>query len=270
MELYTTLEYLIQIDHPGQKMVAFKSFYADFLSRAFTVDRITRPKQFDHPSYSSFCTIVDPKEVPKRNKLDSIEGQIYLLHAIAHIEYSAIDLALDAAYRFRDAGEEFIHDWLKVADDEVRHFEMIESLLHELGSYYGAVSVHDALFEASMRTLTLLDRMAVVPRYLEANGLDATPLILTKLIPLKKNPLISKIIVALEIILEEEIDHVQRGDRWFRYACEQARCDSSVYFDIIERYYPRSFPRRVGINCNARKLAGFTHDDLNQISLTKC
>ncbi|WP_422664358.1 DUF455 family protein, partial [Sulfuricurvum kujiense] len=146
-----------------------------------TRDSATKPIVFTHPSYREHCTIIDPKEVPRRTKLNTSQGQVLLLHAIAHIEYSAIDLALDAVYRFRNCGEKFEMDWLVVADDEVRHFEMIESLLKELGGYYGEYPVHDALFEASMRTLDLYERMAVVPRYLEANGLDATPLILRKL-----------------------------------------------------------------------------------------
>lgn len=270
MELYVTLEQLITVDNPFEKLSAFKSFYRRYLDNGFIVDYSSEPKIFEYPSYSRFCTIVDPKTVPKRNKLDTHEGQILLLHAVAHIEYSAIDLALDAAYRFRDVGEEFTHDWLKVAEDEVRHFEMIEAILKELGSFYGAYPVHDALFEASMRTLSLLERMAVVPRYLEANGLDATPLILAKLIPLKKNPMGEKIIRVLEVILDEEIDHVQRGDRWFKVACEREGVETSCYFQIIEKYYPKSFPRRVEINCNARKLAGFTQEDLKQISLSNC
>jgi len=130
--------------------------------------------------------------------------------------------------------------------------------------------VHDALFEASMRTLDLLERMAVVPRYLEANGLDATPQILTKLHPYRHEAMISKIIAALHVILDEEIDHVRKGDRWFEYACTQAEKETSCYFEIIEKHYPNSFPRKININCAARKMAGFGKDELNRISFTKC
>jgi uncharacterized ferritin-like protein (DUF455 family) len=112
--------------------------------------------------------------------------------------------------------------------------------------------------------------MAVVPRYLEANGLDATPMILKKLDSFRSDPMVSKIIQALQIILDEEIDHVQRGDRWFHYACLQDQVDPSIYFDIIERHYPASFPRRVAVNCDARKQAGFVSDELAKISLTEC
>jgi uncharacterized ferritin-like protein (DUF455 family) len=118
--------------------------------------------------------------------------------------------------------------------------------------------------------MSLLDRMAVVPRYLEANGLDATPLILNKLEPLKTNPMVWKIIQALQIILEEELDHVHRGDRWFRVACERANVDPDVYFEIIERYYPSSLPRKVGVNCTARVAAGFGMNELKRISLVEC
>ncbi len=270
MELYNTLETILTTSLPSEKIATFKTFYTLYRNGDISRDESIVPTVFTTPSYRSFCTVIDPKEVPRRTKLNTPQGQILLLHAIAHIEYSAIDLALDAVYRFRDCGEEFDTDWLVVAEDEVRHFEMIESLLQELGSYYGEYPVHDALFEASMRTLELMERMAVVPRYLEANGLDATPQILRKLESFKVDLMIQKIIAALHVILEEEIDHVRKGDRWFNEACKDKQLEPSVYFDIIERYYPQSFPRRVAINCEARRAAGFDTDELERISLDKC
>lgn len=270
MELYATLESLLTLSVPSDKIAAFQTFYRAYRDKTVTRDSLNDPKVFNEPSYRTFCTVIDPKEVPRRNKLNTPRGQILLLHAIAHIEYSAIDLALDAVYRFREEGEAFERDWLEVADDEVRHFVMIEALLNELGSFYGEYPVHDALFEASMRTLTLLERMAVVPRYLEANGLDATPQILRKLHPFRHDPMIDKIIRALHVILDEEVDHVRKGDRWFETACEQSGESPSVYFEIIERHYPGSFPRKVDINCGARKLAGFGCEELERISSSKC
>jgi uncharacterized ferritin-like protein (DUF455 family) len=270
MELYTTLEMILTSQKPDKKIAAFRTFYDVYRRGEITRDSVSEPIVFTYPSYRDHCTIIDPKEVPRRTKLNTPHGQILLLHAIAHIEYSAIDLALDAVYRFRECGEAFEKDWLVVADDEVRHFEMIETLLKELGSYYGEYPVHDALFEASMRTLSLYERMAVVPRYLEANGLDATPLILRKLEPHKNDPMIQKIMAALRVILGEEVDHVRKGDVWFAYACECEQKEISSYFEIIEKYYPNSFPRRVDINCSARKSAGFDEGELERISLTKC
>lgn len=270
MELYSTLETILTAPSLAEKIQFFKSFYAVYLHGDVTRDSTSPIIVFTHPSYHGFCTVIDPKEIVKRQKLGGTRGQIQLLHSIAHIEYSAIDLALDAVYRFRDVGDEFNDDWLKVADDEVRHFLMIEGLLQELGSFYGEYPVHNGLFEASVNTVNLLERMAVIPRYLEANGLDATPLIVSKLEPLKTNPMVGKIIQALQVILDEEIDHVHRGDRWFKVACEREKIHPDVYFDIIEHHYPSSFPRKVGVNCEARVSAGFSVDELKRISLVLC
>lgn len=269
MELYSTLEQILLSPTPKAKIAAFFTFYEAYQNHQVQIDTASSPLRFDTPSYQSFCTIVDPKIVPKRSKLWTREGQVLLVHAIAHIEYSAIDLALDAAYRFRDVGEDFTRDWLKVADDEVRHFLMLSSILEELGSYYGQIEVHNALFEASVDTQTLLERMAVVPRYLEANGLDATPLILRKLQSHQHDPMVKKIIDALNIILDEEIDHVRIGDTWFNVACERAGVDPSVYFEIIETLYPKSFPRKVEVNTAARREAGFACEELQKISAIK-
>lgn len=270
MELYQTLETILTAPTPEEKITLFKHFYPLYLGGDIKRDPTYRNVVFDHPSYKNFCVLIDPKEVPRRTKLNTQRGQTLLLHAIAHIEYSAIDLALDAVYRFRGLGGAFERDWLEVADDEVRHFEMIDALLQELGSYYGEYPVHDALFESSMRTLDLIERMAVVPRYLEANGLDATPLILKKLYPHRNDPMIGKIMGALNVILDEEIDHVRKGDVWFEYACRIEQKPISSYFEIIDKHYPQSFPRKIDINCSARKQAGFTAQELSKISLTLC
>jgi len=270
MELYSTLESLLLPSLPEERLAAFKKFMVQYEAGQITRKNEGTIRCFDIPSYHGFCTISDPKQVPRRTNLNTSKGQILLLHAIAHIEYSAIDLALDAVYRFRDLGEQFEKDWLDVAKDEVRHFEMLEGLLRELGSQYGEIPVHDALFEASQRTQTLLERMAVVPRYLEANGLDATPQILKKLLPFQNEPIVQKMIAALKIILHDEIDHVRKGDIWFDEACKQQGVDRMVYFDIIENHYPSSFPRKVSINCDARKEAGFTEKELQKIASSEC
>lgn len=270
MELYSTLESILTAERPKDKITLFRSFYIRYHSDKLERDVKSVPRIFNAPSYAAYCEISDPKNVPRRNRLDTQRGQALLLHAIAHIEYSAIDLALDAVYRFREQGEEFEQDWLKVAEDEVNHFEMIETLLRECGSYYGEFSVHNALFEASMRTLTLLERMAIVPRYLEANGLDATPQILRKLNAYRDDVFVQRMIGALNVILEEEVDHVRKGDKWFEKACSGSEQKDNIYFDIVERYYPRSFPRKVEVNCTARTQAGFAKGELERIASNRC
>jgi uncharacterized ferritin-like protein (DUF455 family) len=270
MKLYETLYTILIAPSPNLKAALFSDFYRLYRDGEVVRDNNSPIAIFTHPSYQDFCAIMDQKETLRRPKLGGERGQIQLLHSIAHIEYSAIDLALDAVYRFRDMGEEFERDWLRVADDEVRHFLMVEDLLREFGSYYGEFPVHDALFDASVNTLGLLERMAVVPRYLEANGLDATPLILSKLQSFKRTVMIGKIMDALQIILDEEIDHVLKGDKWFKVACERENLHPDCYFVIIEKFYPSCFPRKVGVNCEARKLAGFDCDELKKISLVNC
>ena len=266
MDFFRTLHTIVTTELPSEKCALFKSFYDAYKADKVILENDHIPQFFEYPSYRGFCRIVAPQVVPKRRNLSQKEGQVILLHAIAHIEYSAIDLALDHAYRFSDMPKEYYDDWLKVADDEIRHFEMIEALLNELGSRYGEIEVHNALFEASQHTQTLLERMAVVPRFLEANGLDATPEIVSKLERMSGNPMIDKIIAVLGVIVEEEIDHVRKGDRWFDYACEQESVAKTVYFDIIEKYYPESFPRKKHINVKARQDAGFSCSELNTIS----
>ena len=263
MNFYKELELVLEANTVEKKVSLFQDFYTCFLAKECVFETGYDVKEFSTPSYEYFCPVVAPQDVPKRKNLTSKEGQINLLHAIAHIEYSAIDLALDAAYRFKNMPWQYYADWLEVADDEVRHFLSIEKLLKELGANYGDVAVHNALFEASQKTQnSLVERMAVVPRYLEANGLDATPMILTKLKKLPHNEMLGKIIESLTVILEEEIAHVKKGDIWFSYICEKENLDTKVYFEIIKKYYPRGFLRPNDLNIEARKEAGFSCSEL--------
>jgi len=267
MNFFKTLETILEISKPSEKIESFNTFYRAYQNNEVVFENDFKPKKFESPSYKNICTIVAPQVVPKRKNITTDEGKITFLHAVAHIEYSAIDLALDAAYRFSNLPKEYYDDWLKVADDEIRHFQMLEKLLIELGSYYGAIEVHNALFEASQRTAhSFLDRMAVVPRYLEANGLDATPLILKKLKRLPQDEVLKSIIEALHVIVHEEIDHVQKGDLWFSYACEKEGVKKDIYFEIIEKYYPRTFEKKRELNTSGRLEAGFTCKELETIA----
>lgn len=262
MNFYKELEQILQLKTPQEKIEHFRKFYKKFQQNDIDFGSDESAKIFEKPSYDGYCKVVPPQKVPKRSNLTTKEGQINLLHAVAHIEYSAIDLALDAAYRFRGMPRKYYEDWLEVADDEIRHFFMLEELLEQLGSSYGKIEVHNSLFEASYKTQTLIERMAVVPRYLEANGLDATPMLLEKLKNYPKDEVLEKIKTALNIILQEEIDHVKKGDVWFTYACELENQDSGIFFEIIKKYYPRSFLRPDDLNIEARKEAGFSCSEL--------
>jgi len=269
MLFYTTLESIIMTADPAEKIAAFRTFYAAYQAGHCSFETDFTPAVFEKPSYAAICEIVPPQEVPRRKNPVTVEGKILLLHAITHIEYSAIDLALDHAYRFAGLPKRFYDDWLEVADDECRHFEMLHALLEALGSRYGALPVHEGLFDAGQKTQTLLERMAVVPRYFEANGLDATPQILEKLAKIRGDAMIERIVDVLKVILEEEVDHVRKGDRWFDYACAAAGVGKSVYFDIVERCCPGSYTRPRALNVDARRAAGFSCSELNRMSSDK-
>jgi len=225
---------------------------------------------FEKPSYASICHIVDPRQLPARKDFDNPEGLATLIHAITHIEYSAIDLALDAVYRFPDMPIEYKIDWLVVAQDEIRHFKMLKALLDELNYKYGDFPVHCGLFDAAEHTAhAILDRMAIIPRYYEASGLDVNPQIIKKLDNKRKKPIVKKLIDALNIIYDEEIDHVHKGDKWFKYVCHMEGLDESVYFDILERYKLLS-KHRPHINVDARKEAGFTCSEIKKLGAKEC
>jgi len=228
------------------------------------------PQIFDVPSYASYCTIVSPKDLPHRKDFGSNEGLATLVHSIAHIEFSAIDLALDAVYRYPEMSMAYKIDWLEVANDEIRHFKMLESLLGELGFSYGDFPVHCGLFDAANNTAhNILDRMAIVPRYFEASGLDVSPQIIKKLDNKRKIPAVAKLIEILNIIYEEEIDHVLKGDKWFKYLCQDEGKSEDVYFDILDKYDLLK-KHRPHVNVQARKDAGFTCQEIKRLGAKDC
>ena len=266
MQFYQELETILQTSDPKEKISRFHNFYEVYKKGETDYSFDSSPKIFQTPSYASVCEVVLPRKVPKRNNLTTKEGQVHLVHAVAHIEYSAIDLALDICYRFRDLPKEFYDDWLEVADDEVRHFLMLHKILEELGAKYGDLPVHSSLFESSMKTAhSLLHRLAVVPRYLEANGLDATPAILKKLESLPEDIILNNIKSALQLILDEEVEHVRKGDRWFEYACNKEGVEKDVYLQIIPRYYPKAFVNLKELNKEARLQAGFSCNEMKKM-----
>ncbi len=268
MNFFQTLQTILLAPTPQEKIARFRIFYNSYLEdKTLSFHSKEAPLIFHRPSYASYCHIVPPQHVPRRKNLQHYEGQLALVHAIAHIEYSAIDLALDAAYRFRNLPRRYYDDWLQVADDEIRHFLMLDAILQELQSAYGALSVHNALFEAQERTAhSLLHRMAVVPRYLEANGLDATPQIIERLQRLPQHGVLNGITEALHTIVREEIDHVHKGNYWFHYACKQEQVDTRCYFEIVEIYYPNTFQKARQVNVKGRKACGFTCQELQHIA----
>ncbi len=270
-EFFTLVSEALNQSDPDLKSSLVEQLYSKLAQGSLTFDHDSPVLEQTDPSYAPLVRIVKPSEVPKRKGFDTKEGQGVLLHAVAHIEYSAIDLALDSAYRFRGLPFEYYLDWIEVAHDEVRHFGMLAKLMERIGVRYGDFPVHTSLFDAGKKSgVDLLHRMAVVPRYLEAGGLDANPKIVQKLRSYPKTGMIEEIIDALNIILEEEISHVAKGDRWFKYEARRRGVDESVYFDILESYYPGFVNRSGDMNVSARLKAGFSCGELKRMGVKEC
>ena len=271
MNFYILLETAITSNEITLKEAYAKQCLAYCTKNTIEVAEAFTPTLFEHPSYASICTIVDPRELPSRKDFDTPLGLATLVHAIAHIEYSAIDLALDAAYRYPKMPSDYKIDWLEVALDEIRHFGMLQELLQELGYQYGDFPVHSGLFDASRHTAgDILDRMAVVPRYYEASGLDVNPQIIKKLENKRKIPAVKRLIEMLKIIYDEEIVHVQKGDKWFRYLCDERGVEPESQYMAILEAYALTGKHRPHINIEARKEAGFSCSELLKLGAKEC
>ena len=270
MNLYQVLEEAICSDSINIKEKLTRQCF-EYCSQNELIDsKGFTPKLFQEPSYVKRCTIVEPRALKTRKDFDTKEGLATLVHAVAHIEFSAIDLALDAVYRYPKMSQSYKIDWLEVAIDEVRHYQMLEELLMELGFKYGDFTVHDGLFKSANDTAgDILERMAIIPRYYEASGLDVTPQILKKLDNKRKLPFVKKFIDVLHVIYREEIDHVKKGDFWFKYLCKQEGKEPEFYFEILDKYQllEKSRPH---VNVDARKKAGFSCLELKKLGNVVC
>jgi len=192
------------------------------------------------------------------------EGRAALIHSICHIEFNAINLALDAAWRFDGMPEAYYRDWLRVADEEALHFTLLHEHLRGMGWRYGDFTGHDGLWAMCEKTRhDVLARMALVPRTLEARGLDATPLIQAKLRRVN-TPDAIKACEILDIILRDEIGHVAIGNHWYRWLCERDGLDPIAHYRVLYRRHEA--PRlRPPFNLEARAHAGFTNEELDDL-----
>lgn len=190
--------------------------------------------------------------------LTTPQGHAALVHSIVHIEKNAIDLALDICWRFAGMPEAFYRDWLQVAVEEAYHFTLLREHLEALGFQYGAFPAHNGLWDMAERTRgDLLARVALVPRTLEARGLDASPAVKTKLVSIGDH----RAGAILDIILRDEIGHVAVGNRWYGWLCEQRGLDPVQTYEELRMRYKA--PKLKGpFNLAARRAAGFREDEL--------
>src|SRR5690348_3043226 len=219
------------------------------------------PEPIGAPGRPAKPRLVMPRDVPQRG-LGSDEGRAALVHAVAHIEFNAINLAWDAVYRFRGMPDDYYRDWASVAHDESRHFAMLSARLAQLGHAYGDFDAHNGLWEMAVKTAgSCLARMALVPRVLEARGLDVTPGMIARLRSVGDSATAD----ILEIILREEVPHVAAGTRWFRYCCECEGLDPDATFaDLLREFVPTGL--RGPFNLDARREAGFGEAELAHLA----
>lgn len=202
--------------------------------------------------------LIPPLQVPKR-RMDTLEGRASLLHSLAHIEFNAINLALDAIWRFAQMPKQYYADWLRVAKEEAYHFTLVNKHITSLGFPYGHFQAHNSLWEMVERTKdAIIARMALVPRTMEARGLDAVPMIRDRFKQIKD----VRAVEILEIILRDEIGHVGVGNHWFNYLCSQNNLSAITTYRELAREYraPRLKPP---FNMEARRQAGFSDEELS-------
>ena len=248
------------LESPVDKAACTEVLYQRWISGEVATDVSPRPERINVPGRPFKPDLVHPSRVPKRS-VHTRQGLLSLAHAIAHIEFNAINLALDAVYRFRGMPEAYYTDWLRVAAEEARHFVMLDQYLRSHGSYYGALDAHNGLWEMALKTdHDVLVRMALVPRVLEARGLDVTPGMIVKLREVNETDLVN----ILEVIHHEEIGHVLAGTRWFNYVCAQRGLVPAETFMCLLQEYMQGVPQGL-FDITTRRQAGFSEEELHDL-----
>lgn len=237
------------------KAAAARALFDPNGDNASTLDRPTWPGAPGRPARP---TLVSPRELTHRS-LATESGRAALIHAIAHIEFNAMNLALDAVGRFADVPDEFVHDWATVACEEALHFSLLRDHLETLGYAYGDFPAHNGLWEMAEKTKhDLLARLALVPRTLEARGLDVSPAMREKLAQAGDH----KAAEILDVILRDEIGHVAIGNKWFRHYCAIRKLDPLVVYETLSREFDAPVPRPP-FNVSARLSAGFAVEEID-------
>jgi uncharacterized ferritin-like protein (DUF455 family) len=213
------------------------------------------------PGRPALPELISPKFV-KHRSMRTMEGRAALIHALTHIEFNAINLALDAIWRYAGMPPTYYADWLKVASEEALHFSLLAGHLQTLGYRYGDFPAHNSMWEMADKTSgDILARMALVPRTLEARGLDATPLTRAKLAQVGDQAAAA----ILDIILRDEIGHVAIGNHWYKVLCDKQEIDSvATYAQLVIHYKAPTL--RGPFNLEARRAAGFSEPELSALA----
>lgn len=261
MELFAACLEALNEPEPAKKCALAKSLYRAWRANEVEMDACVPLEPIAEPGRPAKPELVPPLAVPQR-KITSAIGRAALLHAIAHIEFNAINLALDAACRFRGMPREFYGDWLQVAAEEALHFRLVRDQLHSLGHAYGDFPAHNGLWEMALKTAhDPLVRMALVPRVLEARGLDAQPAIADKFRSVGD----ARAVEILGVIERDEIGHVAIGSRWYLYLCHQRGLEPLATFRNLLKEYDAP-PLKPPFNIEGRKAGGFSQEELEWLN----
>lgn len=254
----------LALPDPTDKAARTRALWTALQAGALQIDPAEAPAAPPGlPGRPTLPRLVPAHQVPARSPF-TLAGRAALLHAICHIEFNAINLALDATWRFAGMPEAFYRDWLRVAAEEALHFNLLCAHLQTLGHGYGDFDAHDGLWRMTEATAgDIVARMALVPRTLEARGLDATPPIQAKL--RKAGDLAA--VAILDVILRDEIGHVAIGNHWYGWLCRRDGLDAeALYPQLVARY---AAPRlRPPFNMDARRAAGFSAAELDALAAT--
>ncbi len=251
----------LDVRDPAEKVRATREMHVAWQQGILRRDPASDPQPIGAPGRPQRPRLVSPRALPKR-KLGTLAGRAALVHAVAHIEFNAINLAWDAVYRFRAMPRDFYADWTGVAAEEARHFELLRSHLGNMGYDYGDFDAHNGLWEMAEKTAhDPLVRMALVPRVLEARGLDVTPGMIRRL----RAHGDERGAALLELILAEEVGHVAIGSRWYRHLCLQRGLEPIATFrELLEAHMTGGL--KGPFNHDARITAGFDEEELRLLS----
>ncbi|MGP1628692.1 MAG: ferritin-like domain-containing protein [Giesbergeria sp.] len=262
MELRQRALQVLCLSNPDQKVAQTLGLYAQAALLPIAEGTIEEPVNL--PGRPERPQLLAHTAMARRSPATQ-EGRAVLLHAIAHIEFNAINLALDAVWRFSSMPPAYYADWLRIAAEEAQHFSLLRAHLRTLGRDYGDFPAHQGLWSMCEKTRhDPLARMALVPRTLEARGLDATPLIQRKL---RQTGAADALTAAdiLDTILREEVGHVAIGNYWYRWLCQRAGHDPLVHYAHLATLHEAPRPKPP-LNTEARLRAGFTQAELDWLS----
>ena len=248
------------IADPAQKAAAARDLHQQVVAGAEPDTEAALSALQPLPGRPPRPLLVPAAQVPQRSPFTP-EGRAALLHAVAHIEFNAVNLALDAAWRFAGMPADYYRDWLRVASEEALHFRLLREHLQSLGRDYGAFDAHDGLWAMTERTEgDITARMALVPRTLEARGLDATPPMQARLARAGDQ----RAVAILDVILRDEVGHVAIGNRWYRWLCARDSLDPLAHYALLAQRH--GAPRlRPPFNRSARLAAGFSVAEIDAL-----